>query len=128
MIKLYFPIEPVPKARPRVTRSGHVYTPKKTKDFEETIKSLATLQMHKYQHGALTGALRTEVSFGLKTPKKKKNSFPIGRPDIDNLQKSLFDALNEIVWNDDSQVCACLATKFYAEKPSITVYVSEACQ
>ena len=36
---VWVPGEPVPKARPRMTRSGHVYTPKRTADYEAAVKA-----------------------------------------------------------------------------------------
>lgn len=123
MIKLYFPIEPIAKARPRVTRRGHCYTPQKTKDFEETLKSLAILQMHENKHSLLEGVLSARVFFFLNRPKKPKHGLPAVKPDIDNLVKSLFDALNEVVWKDDAQVCTLSVTKLYSEKPSISIEI-----
>ena len=49
------------------------------------------------------------------------------KPDMDNLLKSTFDALNEIVWTDDKLICDVQAEKFFAaghEGPSVTITVS----
>ena len=37
----------------------------------------------------------------------------ISKPDSDNLQKFIFDALNSIYWKDDSQICSVLFQKLY---------------
>lgn len=47
---------------------------------------------------------------------------PTGKPDCDNLGKEI-DALNGIVWNDDSQVVEMTITKAYAEKPGLEIRV-----
>lgn len=126
MIKLYFPIQPVAKARARVTRRGFAYTPKKTKDFEETLKYLATLQLHSVRHEPLTGPLSIEAYFYLKAPKKPKSHLPITKPDHDNLIKSVCDAMNGIAWVDDAQICESKVCKRYAQdKPSIVLHVKE---
>ncbi len=125
MIKLYLPIEPVPKGRPRITRTGHVYTPQKTKDFEQSVKHLAALSMHENKHKPLSGVVSVRGYFFVKKPKKPKDIYPSGRPDLDNLIKSLFDALNGTVWEDDSQICACGFAKVYSETPSITLFAEE---
>jgi len=108
-----------------MTRRGHVYTPQKTKDFEEEIKYIAMMYMHMNGHKPLEEALIVRAYFFIKKPKKPKHKQPIGRPDIDNLQKSLFDALNGVVWKDDSQICLSYCRKIYSEVPSITLFVSE---
>lgn len=46
-------------------------------------------------------------------------------PDIDNLQKSLLDALNGIVWDDDAKITHIEAWKFYSEKPRTEIEVNE---
>ena len=47
---------------------------------------------------------------------------PIVRPDLDNYLKCL-DALNGIVWKDDSQVVMITAQKKYGEEPRMIVTV-----
>lgn len=121
MIKFHFQIDPVPKARPRVTRTGHCYTPKKTKDFEETIKHLATLQMHRSDHGLLECPLSVKAHFFIKEPKKPSKPYP--RYDLDNLIKSLLDSLNGVVWRDDSQICTLTSSKAYAKNGSAHLWV-----
>ena len=50
------------------------------------------------------------------------------KPDIDNLSKAVFDALNELIWKDDSQVIELHASKWIAsgnEKPRVEIEISE---
>lgn len=50
------------------------------------------------------------------------------KPDIDNLCKSVFDALNGILFVDDSQICECHASKYIAsgnEQPGVIVTIEE---
>lgn len=37
-----------------------------------------------------------------------------GKPDFDNIAKAVCDALNGVVWHDDSQVCHAVVTKMLA--------------
>ena len=49
-------------------------------------------------------------------------------PDVDNLLKTLFDALNKLAWKDDSQLCFVFATKMIAdgnEQPHVEVEISK---
>lgn len=83
---------PVPKARPRVTRSGHTYTPARTAAWEETIGWAAKAAMV----GAppFAGVLEVTLRF----------SGARASADLDNLTKSVLDGLNKIVFLDDKQV------------------------
>lgn len=47
------------------------------------------------------------------------------RPDIDNLVKAVTDALNGILWKDDSQIVSLSAEKRYGESGRITLLVAK---
>jgi Holliday junction resolvase RusA-like endonuclease len=49
---------------------------------------------------------------------------PTPRPDWDNYGK-ITDALNKIVWDDDSQVCDGRVIKRYSERPALRIEVRE---
>lgn len=49
--------------------------------------------------------------------------FHTARPDSDNLAKLLGDALNGIVWRDDSQICTLQVTKRYGLVPQTVVRI-----
>jgi Holliday junction resolvase RusA-like endonuclease len=73
-------------------------------------------------------ALKLEVRFYLPRPKRTKNTRPSVRPDLDNYVKALKDALNGIVWSDDSRICDLWAEKHYAAegtRPRIEMRVEE---
>lgn len=111
MIKLNFDLEPVAKGRPRFTRQGHAFTPPKTRRFEAMIADLAR---GAYMGTPLAGPLAVDVTFFLRAPKKRVRTFPSIKPDVENLAKSLLDALNGIVWQDDSLIVELHARKVYA--------------
>lgn len=50
---------------------------------------------------------------------------PTPRPDGDNHLKIVKDALNGIVWRDDSQVCDARVIKRYSDIPAIRIEVRE---
>ena len=134
MIRIFVPGEPIPKGRPRMTRTGHAYTPQKTRDFELKMSYVAIRTMRECGRDRLSGPLRVLMKVILPVPKsysKKKagdclsqNILPISRPDLDNFIKCL-DALNGIVWEDDSQIVCLESWKVYGEKPGIQVEVKE---
>ena len=53
---------------------------------------------------------------------------PSGKPDVDKLQRAIFDSMSKIVFDDDSQVCKVTAEKIYVRRdhrtPGIQVTVS----
>jgi Holliday junction resolvase RusA-like endonuclease len=50
---------------------------------------------------------------------------PTGKPDADNIAKIVGDALNGVVWVDDSQIVLLTIRKMYAEEGKVTVNVEE---
>ena len=54
-------------------------------------------------------------------PKQLKKLLPTNSPDLDNIAKSVCDALDGIVCFDDSQVCKLSVHKYYAKIPKIIV-------
>jgi len=117
-IKLDVPISPVAKARPRFTRSGRVYTPKRTTDFEGAIK----MYWKKSGQTMLPVApTYLTILFFMPRPKKTKFDWPITRPDVDNLQKGVIDSLNQLAWKDDNQIVTIHATKLYGEIPCVSI-------
>ncbi len=118
--------EVVPKGRARITRSGIAYTPKKTRDYENKLAFFASEVMKDAPllEGPLWVCVRVSVSIPESWSKKKRalalagEIKPIGRPDLDNYIKIL-DALNGIVWKDDSQIVEISAFKYYGEKPRL---------
>lgn len=63
---------------------------------------------------------------GLKRPLRHMTPHPI-RPDADNLLKFVNDALNGVVWRDDSQIAWVMYTKTYVQDKvgSTTLFAKE---
>ena len=135
---VHFHIEgdPVAKKRPRFsTRNGFVqsYTDKGTRDYEDHVNLTARSAM-----GA-TEPLETPVGVYLyiKLPIRKSYSKkrveaclnglekPIGKPDIDNLAKSVLDGMNGVVFKDDSQIVSLHCTKVFSSESGVEVMVKE---
>jgi Holliday junction resolvase RusA-like endonuclease len=129
MIRITIPGEPVAKARPRVTKWG-TYTPDKTKNYETLVKELFFIE-----HGQilLDGPLDVEIKAFFKIPKStsKKKRYemvqgilrPIKKPDVDNVIKSITDALNDLAYLDDKQIVKVTTEKLYSEEPRVEVEI-----
>lgn len=115
---------PVPQARPRVVK-GSTYTPKRTKIHKELVEYHAKhhLQARGSPAPYLDGPIRMDIDFFMPIPKSwpkykqidatEQTIKPISKPDVDNLVKLVKDALNKIVYADDSQIVAVNAAKHY---------------
>ena len=86
------------------------------------MSAIAQMKAMKWQ--TLMGALEVSVVFSITKPKTVKRDLPVVKPDIDNFQKSLFDALNLIAWKDDSQIVKCASEKTYGT-PGIFLQIRE---
>lgn len=123
MKKYRIPIDPVAKARPRVCKNGHAYTPAKTLEYERVI-AIATCNLR------MTGAVCLHMVFEMQMPKswsqKKRNEMNgkphLQRPDTDNLVKAVMDGMKGC-WLDDSQVYEIHANKVWAESGAVTISV-----
>jgi len=104
--------------RPRVTRYATFY-PKGYTNFKEEY----AIKLNKLNIKQIPQPIPIEmnIEFYIKIPrsfsKKKKvemeGTYVVKRPDIDNYIKSVLDGLNEIMFEDDSQVVKITATKKY---------------
>lgn len=131
MIHLVFNCQPTPKGRPRAvlnkkTATIRNYTPAKTRNFESFIKRQAAKQ---YKETPLEGPISLRVVFYIERPKTVTRQFPEVKPDLDNYIKAVSDALNNIIYKDDSQIVKIQALKLYAPiKPFIEIEVKKICQ
>ena len=103
-------VDPVPKGRPRFS-GGHVFTPKKTLDYEKLV-ARAVMECNQ---AAFSGPVQVEMHFVLRTHR---------RADVDNLAKSVMDGCNGYAFEDDTQVCRITATKKHGKTPSTHVIIS----
>lgn len=117
---LRFEIDPVAKGRPRFTRAGIAYKPKKTRDFENEIRFIA---MNQYGGSLVDGPIKVQINFNFKPGKTVKRKHHTTRPDCSNLAKGVEDALNGVVWKDDSQIIDLRVVKQYALESFIEVFI-----
>ena len=133
MIEIRLDGQPVGKGRPRFSRaSGTVYTPEKTARYEERLAWAAQSVMA--GRPLLTGGLQVDIEAHMDIPKSKPKAFraaalagtvhPTTKPDPDNIAKML-DALNRVVWVDDSQIVLLTVHKCYSDRPRLQITVCE---
>ena len=120
---------PVAKARPKVFFRGqkypHAVTPKGTRQWEEMIRFQS---IRHAPPSPLMGPLKMYIIFNMPRPKTlpKKVLLHTKKPDVDNLVKSVNDALQGLFYKSDSQICVLYATKRYTlMQPSVEITIEE---
>jgi Holliday junction resolvase RusA-like endonuclease len=141
MTSIEFTVYSVPVAQPR--QSQRIVKPKAGPAFVTNyMKRDAPVQEYKYQlkqtarehmHGEplWEGPLGMNIEIYLPRPKIMDGKkwpggrvYHSGKKDIDNLFKSVADALTGIVYRDDGQICHVRIEKFYHERDKMPrVYV-----
>ena len=122
----------VGKQRPRIGRYGNVYTPQKTKDYEELVRQE---YIRNFGERRAKEPISIEIAAYFEVPKswskKKKEQAYLGfikptiKPDIDNITKTILDALNGVAYEDDKQVIQCAVIKWYGKKSQVVISIAE---
>jgi len=116
MIRIIVPGIPVGKGRPRVMRrrghkKGFTFTPEETAIWENKVALCA------YEHKPkklFDCPLFMKVTFWFAKPKsRKKYEWPDRGKDLDNLVKGICDALQGIIYVNDSRIVGLAAIKKY---------------
>ena len=111
--------QPKPMGRPRGTRTGRIYTPPATREYQQ--KHVEELGEAPFQ---LAGPVRIQITFISKRPQRlQKKTDPDSRiwkptrPDLDNMVKMVLDILTKWeIWEDDAQVVSIQAEDYYCGK------------
>lgn len=123
------------KGRPRFRNTGkfvQTYTDKDTQDYEMSIKE-AYLQANQESYMNPEIPLRLDMFVYHQIPKstsnKRKQAMldrrirPTKKPDIDNILKSVCDALNKVAFYDDTQIVDIFVEKYYDETPRLEILI-----
>lgn len=124
-----------PKQSVKFTRNGFKYTPKDVVNYANWVRTCFYQKYPNHLPSMLEGYyLNVYINVFFKVPnsfsKKKTKAAILGgirpavKPDIDNLQKSLFDSLNGIAFPDDKAIVDVEVHKRYAEEDYITVMIT----
>lgn len=124
--------QPQGKARPRLTTRGvyaRAYTPKKTVEYEELIRF-----SYRSSLKASEKPIRMWINAYYSIPKsfnkaKRQQAIdnvikPCVKPDIDNVTKCVFDALNGIAYTDDAQIIKVSCEKYYSVAPRLEITIA----
>ena len=118
-IEFFVDTRPIAKQSFRMGRGGG-YQPKRVTDFKKYAQVLA-IAAAKEQGWEKTGEpLMLDLTFYFKCPKSAKKAdkevirWHTKRPDLDNIEKSITDALCDLM-EDDSQICSKVSRKLISK-------------
>lgn len=138
LIRFTIPGVAVGKGRPRFSRkSGAAFTPAKTRNHEAFVRMLALGAMapsgiEDTPRPPLDTPVKLIVQVFCTIPPSwnkakreaaKANVIRPGKPDLDNVVKSVGDAMNGVVYTDDALIYRVEATKMFADIACTTVEV-----
>lgn len=115
MIRFTVPGTPVSKERPRKGKGGRMYTPAKTVAAEQQIEWLCKSAMK----GARPLDGPVEVNLAFVVPDRRVR-------DLDNMAKTVLDAMNKLAYTDDSQIIRLTAEKRIGTTPGTEITVRAA--
>ena len=122
------------KERPRVNlNTGIVYTPNKTKDYENYIRQIFKIKYPNFEIITSRVSINIIAYIGISKSISKKNKekmlndemSPIKKPDIDNIAKVILDALDGFVLQNDKQVTKMSVEKRYSDVEKLFVKIEE---
>lgn len=135
IVNFEIPGDPVPKGRPRFARRGtfvQTYTDSKTLEYETLVgfKAKQAIGSSEPLKGHLTVYLYLRYAVPTSYSKKRTEACLNGleypkRVDLDNCYKSITDAMNGIVYVDDSQIVEAHILKCYSLEPGANVMIQE---
>ena len=136
MVTFKVDADPVGKQRARYAKRGNfvqTYTPDKTRNYESLIKEAAIEAMGSSEplETPVTLYLYIRAPIPKSLPKKRIEAClnglekPIKKPDASNVLKSVEDAMNGVVYKDDSQIVNIHVTKVYCSVSGIDVCIKE---
>lgn len=135
-LKLFIPINPKAKQSFRFTKTGMKFQSKDVIDYKNTLQSVIISQLppdfEPFQKGLMV-KYEFAYPFPSTMPKRFKETmmkehgmiFRSKKQDLDNLQKAINDAMNGLVFKDDSLICSADCIKYYSDKPGTTLYIDE---
>ena len=126
------PGQPIGKARARITRTGHAYTPAKTQRWEDAAAALIRSRIGSPMYDQ---PLKLEAFAYFDRPQRLlRKSSPLNRvhhtakPDADNIVKIVSDALVKAgVVRDDAIINMMMCVKYYRplrEGPSVSIMLT----
>ena len=116
MLNLRFPIRAISKSNEKIfNRQGRPFTSRRFKDFERSLQ-VSFLAQKPSDFKLLIGPIYVSILCRFKDKRK---------PDTPNLPKSITDAFNGIIWEDDRQISELKIQAILTDYDEISMTVYE---
>lgn len=136
-LRVFIPGEPCAQGRPRFSTAGgfaRAYDPAKSRNYKAYVKAVCAEEAQK--QGWLFNTdlpLRVEIIARLSIPSSKSKKWkqaaadgvekPTKKPDVDNIVKTVTDALSGVIYKDDKQITSLVVGKIYSERPGVALVI-----
>lgn len=136
-LRVFIPGEPCAQGRPRFSTAGgfvRAYDPAKSRNYKAYVKAVCAEEAKK--QGWLFNTdlpLKVEIIAGLSIPSSKSKKWkqeamdgkekPTKKPDVDNIVKTVTDALSGVIYKDDKQITSLVVGKIYSEPPGVALVI-----
>jgi Holliday junction resolvase RusA-like endonuclease len=125
--------KPQGKERPRLAKYGGVYTPAKTKAYENFIKGCYIEQCGDVSFCDRPISLSVKAYVPVLTKFRKGEKLaalegkikPAAKPDADNVLKAVLDALNGLAYDDDRYIYKLEIERVYSEEPRLEIEITD---
>ena len=64
-------------------------------------------------------------SWGKKQREEARGTYADRKPDLDNIEKAVLDALNGVAWTDDKSVVVLIARKKWADHGGVEITITD---
>lgn len=126
---------PQGQGRPRFARQGrfvHTYDPAKSREYKAKV---AQSFQRAYMGKPLTKPIKITIIAIFGVPKSYSKArtraclegldWPTKKPDTDNVEKGIYDALNGLAYEDDKQIVMANTVKVYGPEAKVDVAIEE---
>lgn len=136
-LRVFIPGEPCAQGRPRFSTAGgfvRAYDPAKSRNYKAYVKAVCAEEAKK--QGWLFNTdlpLKVEIIAGLSIPSSKSKKWkqaamdgkekPTKKPDVDNIVKTVTDALSGVIYKDDKQITSLVVGKIYSVRPGVALVI-----
>lgn len=127
--------EPQGQGRPRFARQGkfvHTYDPPKSRQYKAKV---AQSFQRAYMGEPLAKPVKITITAVFGVPKSyskgrteaclEGREWPTKKPDADNIEKGIYDALNGLAYEDDKQIVMTKTAKVYGPVGKVKVVIEE---
>jgi len=125
VIEFFIAADPVAQGRGRIVKRGGFYgiaDPPKSRDWKAGIRAIAQA----YAQDPLWDVpLAMALTIVCQKPKsaKKGEVYKASRPDLSNYEKGIEDALEGVIYTNDSRICVKNSRKVYGSAPGIRIRI-----